>query len=243
MDELPAIFIFLLLRVAELTQCFPVTASQGVISLVYSTLLTKKVYRRCFIDLLCHVTGGHQSVQVFFCKNPGCAANVTHIFCSDNSVNFSHTHITECSGPPPPNNVCQHDGRAFVAKDTAGSCDFEGSMGYIDTEKCTDQKNICAFISATTPSPVTTEGTPKDHAKPGHIAAGVVGGLLLLIALACVIACCCIRRRNREQNQPPARDPDVNLPLREQQDPGETSEGDTHGGPGLDDGSSPQCGA
>ncbi|KAL7391770.1 hypothetical protein ABVT39_014533 [Epinephelus coioides] len=153
-------------------------------------------------------------------------------------LNFNRTHITECSGPPPPNNVCQHDGRAFVSTDTAGSCEFEDSVDYMDTEKCTD-KNICVFISGTTPSPVTTEGTPKP-AKPGHIAAGVVGGLLLLIALACVIACCCIRRRNRKQNQPPARDPDVNLPLREQQDPEETNERYNRGDPGPDDGSSPQ---
>ncbi|XP_049907266.1 uncharacterized protein LOC126394486 isoform X2 [Epinephelus moara] len=163
MDELyrATIFIFLLLRAAELIQCFPVTASQG----------------------------GNQSVQVFFCKDPGCAANVTHIFCSDKSVNFSHTHITECSGPPPPNNVCQHDGRAFVSKDTAGSCDFE------------DQNNICAFISATTPSPVTTEGTPKDHAKHEHTVGGVVGGLLLLIALACVIVYYFIRRNKNKNNR------------------------------------------
>lgn len=74
-------------------------------------------------------------MQVFYCKDSGCASNVTQVFCNDNLL-FSHALIADCTGLPQPNTVCQHDGQAFVSIDTPGSCDFEGDS-YIKTEKCT----------------------------------------------------------------------------------------------------------
>ncbi|XP_078105823.1 uncharacterized protein LOC144517611 [Sander vitreus] len=203
MNEAKLTFIFLLLCYAELTQCLPVTASQG------------------------------GNIFVFSCKNPGCATNVTCVFCNDNLI-WRHSHIANCTGPPPPNTVCQQEGRAFVSIDTHGDCEFEGKDGYIRTEKCTDHSNICVFISATTSSQVTSDGTPKYSSKLGYILGGICG-FFLIIGL-CLIAHCHKQRQNRELNQNHASDSDVTEPLREMQSPRETSGSDTRG-PGLNESS------
>lgn len=91
---------------------------------------------RYFIGILYLVIGGNRTVQLFFCKIPGCAANVINVFCNDKLL-FSHTHTTNCMGPPQPGAVCQHDGRAYVSIDTDGDCEFEGKDGYIETQKYT----------------------------------------------------------------------------------------------------------
>lgn len=90
---------------------------------------------RYFMKTLCDVTGGNTSLQVFYCKDSGCASNVTQVFCNDKLL-FSQTLIADCAGLHRPNTVCQHDDQAFVSIDTPGSCDFEGDS-YIKTEKCT----------------------------------------------------------------------------------------------------------
>lgn len=90
---------------------------------------------RCFIDKLHNVTGGNTSIQVFYCKVPGCAANVTKVCCKDEFL-FIQPPMADCSGPPQPKTVCQRDGHAFVSIDTLGSCEFERDA-YIETEKCT----------------------------------------------------------------------------------------------------------
>lgn len=84
--------------------------------------------------MLC-VTGGNGSVNISFCKIPGCAANVTKVFCNDKLL-FNSGGIKKCTGPPPPRSVCQHDGRAFVSTDADAVCEFEGKDGYIETGKC-----------------------------------------------------------------------------------------------------------
>ncbi|XP_042344990.1 uncharacterized protein LOC121945051 isoform X2 [Plectropomus leopardus] len=167
----------------------------------------------------------------------GCATDVTHVFCNNELV-FNNSHIAQCTGPPPPNTVCQNDGRAFVSTDTDGDCEFEGDAR-IETLKCTDQSDICVFIIATTPSPVTappqvtTEGPQND--KRGHIAGGVFGALLLLLIIGSLLNICV----KRYQNQPPASDSGETENLRAMQSSGDTSNSDTQGGPGLDDDSSP----
>lgn len=73
---------------------------------------------------------------MFFCKAQGCAANVTNVFCNDKEVK-QDPPIQPCKGLPPPNTVCQYDGRAFVSNDSDGNCEFEGADSYIETSKCT----------------------------------------------------------------------------------------------------------
>ncbi|KAG8012087.1 Phosphatidylinositol 4-phosphate 5-kinase type-1 beta, partial [Nibea albiflora] len=63
----------------------------------------KKQYVRCFIDILYDVTGGSRAVQLFFCKIPGCADNVTHVFCNDQEFFNGTRHIPDCTGLPEPN--------------------------------------------------------------------------------------------------------------------------------------------
>ncbi|XP_037632911.1 uncharacterized protein LOC119492491 [Sebastes umbrosus] len=202
----------LLLFAAGLTQCFPVTTSPG-----------GKSYR-----------------NLFYCKNPGCAANVTIVFCNDLPVP-THTHITNCAGPPPPNTVCQHDRRAYVSIDTDADCEFEGKGGYIMTEKCTDHSIICAFIDATTPPKVTTEGTREVHAKRPYIVGEVCGSfLVLLIVIVIIVVACFCKKRSTANNQQTASESDVTVPLREMQSRGGTRDSDTcNSGPGSDGGSSP----
>ncbi|XP_075955797.1 uncharacterized protein LOC142957723 [Anarhichas minor] len=196
--------IFLAPFAAGLAQCFPVTASQG----------------------------GNRSAQLFSCNSSGCADDVTGVYCNDVDL-MTQTRIADCTGPPPPNTVCRHGGRAFVSIDTDGDCEFEGKSGYIVTEKRTDHSNIWAFISANTSSQVTTE----DHARHRYIAGGVCGSALLIILIGTFGY---MRSRwiaqSRERNQQPAaRDRGVTIPLREMESPGETSDGDT---PGSADGCS-----
>lgn len=86
--------------------------------------------------ILFDVADGNSSVLTFFCKIPGCVTNVTDIFCKEEQIP-THTPFEDCTGTPPPNTVCQHDGRAFVSINADGECDFEGKHGYIETQKCT----------------------------------------------------------------------------------------------------------
>ncbi|XP_031705480.1 uncharacterized protein LOC116384707 [Anarrhichthys ocellatus] len=193
--------IFLALFAPGLAQCFPVTASQG----------------------------RNRSPQLFFCNISGCAFDMTHVYCNDVDL-MNQTGIADCTGPPPPNTVCRHGGRAFFSIDTDGVCEFEGKSGYIVTEKCTDQSNICAFISANISSQVATE----DHARHRYIVVGVCGSaLIILIGTFWYIHSRWIVQ-SRGRNQQPARDYTA-IPLREMESPGETSDNDT---PGSADGSS-----
>ncbi|XP_070821271.1 uncharacterized protein [Chaetodon trifascialis] len=194
-----ATFIFLLLWALGLTHSFPVTARQG----------------------------GNRSARLFFCVIQGCAANVTHAFCNDVRI-FSGSHIANCAGPLTPNAVCQHDGRAFLSTDTDGDCEFEGKVNSIDTKKCKDDSPICAFATAPTSPPVTT----NNYAIAAYTVAAV-----LVLGLIFFSVWLCKKRRQREQQ--PASDTDGNVPLREVQRPEDGNGRDTRGGPGLDDGSSP----
>lgn len=130
-------FIFVLLLTPGLTHCFSVTAKQGMSFLVYVILMMKK-FLWDISDPYCliNVTGGKTSPQLFFCTIPGCAADVAYVFCNEKRL-FSRTRIADCTGPPPPNTLCQHDGRAFVSTDRDGACEFEGEDRFIDTTKCT----------------------------------------------------------------------------------------------------------
>lgn len=90
-------------------------------------------------------------MQLFFCKIPGCAANVTKVFCNNELV-IDRIDIADCTGAPPLMTVCQRDGRAFVSIDTDGDCEFEEKAGYIQTEKCTGiyfyfPKLSCDFLA------------------------------------------------------------------------------------------------
>ncbi|KAI9521569.1 hypothetical protein NQZ68_003723 [Dissostichus eleginoides] len=142
--------IFMLFWAAGLMQCFPATASQG----------------------------GNSLAKLFFCMDPGCAKNVTTIFCDDEPVSFDHISDCRPAGPPPPQTVCQHEGRAFVFTNTSGQCEFEVKSRDIRTGNCKD--HICTFfngksdgVATTTPSPVPTEASRSDPAKRGHIVVGV----------------------------------------------------------------------
>ncbi|KAK2902195.1 hypothetical protein Q8A73_011941 [Channa argus] len=143
--------------------------------------------------------GGNTSLQVFFCSNPGCVANVTQVFCNDELL---ITPITDCTDLPPPNSVCQHGGRAFVSIDTPGSCDFEGGS-YIKTEKCTDQTSVCDFTSATPSSPLTTKSVQDlqtNHTRYYH-SCHVIAGLVLVL-LVLVLTYFYKKRQNRTNQQP-----------------------------------------
>lgn len=184
------IFLFLLLCAPTHTQCFPVTAGQG----------------------------GHSPVQLFFCETPGCATDVTRVFCNDELV-FSNTDIRSCTGLPPPNTVCQHDGRAFISRNTDSVCQFEGADDYMKTEKCPDSSNICDFINAPTSPPISTkdqQNVREDHAKWGLW--GVFGLALILVFGLTAYFCC--KKRNRDRNQQPANDSGVTEPLRSMQSSG-----------------------
>lgn len=90
---------------------------------------------RYFLDILFDVTAGSRPSQLFFCKTPGCAAEVTAVFCNEELLLYKSS-IENCTGPPPLGTVCQHNGLAFVAINTSGVCDFEGEFRHIQTEKC-----------------------------------------------------------------------------------------------------------
>ncbi|GLD68044.1 uncharacterized protein AKAME5_001936300 [Lates japonicus] len=66
-----------LLFAAGLSQCLPVTA------------------------------GGNRSANISFCKIPGCAANVTKVFCNDKLL-FNGGDTVKCTGPPPPQTPADH---------------------------------------------------------------------------------------------------------------------------------------
>ncbi|XP_042277203.1 uncharacterized protein LOC121903875 isoform X2 [Thunnus maccoyii] len=204
------ICLFLLLCVPTLTQCFPVTAAQG----------------------------GQNHMQLFFCETPGCATDVTRVFCNDKLV-FNNTDIISCTDLPPPNTVCQHNGRAFISRDIASVCEFERANGYMETKECTDLSNICDLINAPTSSPISTKGQQnvrEHHAKGGTIVGGV---LCLVLIVSGLTAFFCSKKKDGDRNQQPESDSGVTLPLRNMQSSGETSERDTDCDPGLTDGSPP----
>ncbi|XP_030271925.1 uncharacterized protein LOC115581173 [Sparus aurata] len=194
-----SIFTFLLLLLPGLAQCLPVTANQA----------------------------GNRPSQLFFCKTPGCAAEVTAVFCNEELLLYNSS-IANCKGPPPPGTVCQHNGLAFVAINTIGVCDFEGEVRPIQTEKCKGNSDICAILLAITASPAPI----KDHATPAWIAAGVCVIVLVMIGLSLYFW---KKRRTTEQQQA-----SVTVAMRVIQSPGETNKRYTDGGgPGLDNSRSP----
>lgn len=78
----------------------------------------------------------NSSEWIYYCETPGCGNNVTDIFCDDHRLPFHHL-FEECTGPPPVNTACLHNGRIFVSNNEARICEFEGDDGYIATKKCT----------------------------------------------------------------------------------------------------------
>ncbi|XP_056233469.1 uncharacterized protein LOC130170277 isoform X1 [Seriola aureovittata] len=174
------------------------------------------------------VTAGHGgNTSVYFCEVPGCASNVTKIFCKDELV-VTDKHIPDCAGHlPPPKSVCQHDGRAFVSSDTDDPCEFEGEA-YIETRKCTATSDICSL----------TRDTKSPEQKSLESIWIVLIVLVSLVSLVCLIIHIYKKRQNREQNPQEGSDSGVAEPLRDIQSSGNTSERDTSGAPGLDDSSS-----
>ncbi|XP_077942884.1 uncharacterized protein LOC120831293 isoform X3 [Gasterosteus aculeatus] len=106
---------------------------------------------------------GNKSAQLFFCSIPGCGSNVTHVFCNDESL-LSDGPIPNCTGPPPPNTVCQHKGFAFASTDSDAGCDFEGKDGLIESGKCTDNRSICASLHRGFHRPSLTTAFPLVNA-------------------------------------------------------------------------------
>lgn len=78
----------------------------------------------------------NSSEWIYYCETPGCGNNVTDIFCDDLRLPFHHL-FEECTGPPPVNTACLHNGRIFVSNNEAQICELEGDDGYIATKKCT----------------------------------------------------------------------------------------------------------
>ncbi|XP_077942882.1 uncharacterized protein LOC120831293 isoform X1 [Gasterosteus aculeatus] len=131
--------------------------------------------------------GGNKSAQLFFCSIPGCGSNVTHVFCNDESL-LSDGPIPNCTGPPPPNTVCQHKGFAFASTDSDAGCDFEGKDGLIESGKCTDNRSICASLHRGFHRPSLTTAFPLVNAtsqvptrgRYGFIVGVVISGLLIV---------------------------------------------------------------
>lgn len=88
------------------------------------------------MDALCVVTGGDASMQLFVCKDAGCADNVSKIFCQDQPVFTNTRPMAECTGPPALNTVCRLGGRAILSTVVNVDCEFEGKGVYIQTKKC-----------------------------------------------------------------------------------------------------------
>ena len=114
--------------------------SENVISCLHSSCDYKKSQRmnkqnQTMSRVLC-VAGGKAFPQEFYCEAPDCAARVKSVFCNDKQL-LSGDRIQECAGPPPPDSVCQHQGRAFVSTVSGATCEFEGTDSYIKTKKCT----------------------------------------------------------------------------------------------------------
>ena len=114
--------------------------SENVISCLHSSCDYKKSQRmnkqnQTMSRVLC-VAGGKGFPQEFYCEAPDCAARVKSVFCNDKQL-LSGDRIQECAGPPPPDSVCQHQGRAFVSTVSGAECEFEGTDSYIKTKKCT----------------------------------------------------------------------------------------------------------
>ncbi|XP_051807010.1 uncharacterized protein LOC127534824 isoform X1 [Acanthochromis polyacanthus] len=172
-------------------------------------------------------------VRMFYCE--GCAPNVTKVFCNDENL-LDHSHIPNCSGPPQPNSVCQHNGSVFASTNTSGVCEFEGE-NHIETKECRDF-NICFINNPTSSSPVSPRGlkATEDYTIP--IVIGVVVLLLLVIGLvACFRKKILSRRPNLEQKSDPGETKGLKM---------EQRSGDTERAPPavplLDDDTSPsQC--
>ncbi|CAK6970509.1 uncharacterized protein LOC121903874 [Scomber scombrus] len=167
------------------------------------------------------VTGGNS--HVFYCETPDCATNVTRVFCNDNLL-FSDANIPKCTGPPSPSTVCQHNGRAFISRDTDGPCEFEGPNGYMETKKCRDLSNICDFTNGSAPPPLSTKGQEND--KESHvteISVGVIFLVTLLLTVLGLTAYFCMKRK-KDRSQQQANDSDVTVPLEDTQSSGETRE-------------------
>lgn len=99
---------------------------------------------------------------IFYCKIPGCATNVTDIFCNDKQIPYQ-TPFAVCTGPPSRNTVCQLNGRSFVSTNANGNCEFEGKDGHIPTQKCTG--SYCYFFTSNHCSVVLLQSfsIPKDE--------------------------------------------------------------------------------
>ncbi|KAF7661134.1 hypothetical protein LDENG_00268880 [Lucifuga dentata] len=190
------------------------------------------------------------NLVLFGCKHPGCANNVTKIYCGDLLI-FYDSAIRECTGIPAPNTACQHDGRAYLAIDKPIECDFEGDNGYVETTKYSVMSNISAIFKAiyqqtptihqqtTIPSANSNSTTQTNTAVGCTVVALVVLGILGFIVV-CIY--CKKTKQNTEKNAQPTENHDetVYLSILERQE--DSSERAFDDGPTMEDGAlSPQC--
>ncbi|XP_064793124.1 uncharacterized protein LOC135513982 isoform X1 [Oncorhynchus masou masou] len=78
----------------------------------------------------------HQSLSCIACKSPGCAADVTKIWCGDDEL-LKGLPIPLCTSiSQRSKTVCQHDGRTFVLMIEEGKkCDMEQYHDHVPSEK------------------------------------------------------------------------------------------------------------
>ncbi|XP_047236672.1 uncharacterized protein LOC124877477 isoform X2 [Girardinichthys multiradiatus] len=170
-------------------------------------------------------TGARGSLTHFYCKPPGCAANVARVFCDDKY--FERGPLPDCSGPPQLYTVCQLNGRALVSSPAGSSCEFEEDGAYILTQRCTDIDPICLWIHATSPSPThSNNGEKAAGVSPGYTAIAATFGVVALLGAIGVLVYCS-NRRSRRLNQEQNSDPDVDEHLTDIQPSGDTTERDT----------------
>ncbi|KAG7243978.1 hypothetical protein INR49_006136 [Caranx melampygus] len=163
-------------------------------------------------------TGGHVSMS-YYCKNPGCAADVTKVFCHDDDPVFDNGPIPDCAGHlPAPNSVCQHHGRAFVTTDRAEQCDFEGKEGHIDSEECTVHSVICNITKDTTKEVGSI--TEEEESTERQRTVLIVLAILFFLGLLFLFVRFCKRRQNTEQNQQDGRASGTAQHLMDMQSPG-----------------------
>ncbi|KAG7242497.1 hypothetical protein INR49_006248 [Caranx melampygus] len=155
----------------------------------------------------------------YYCKNPGCAADVTEVFCHDDDPVFDNGPIPDCAGHlPAPNSVCQHHGRAFVTTDRAEQCDFEGKEGHIDSEECTVHSVICNITKDTTKEVGSI--TEEEESTERQRTVLIVLAILFFLGLLFLFVRFCKRRQNTEQNQQDGRASGAAQHLMDMQSPG-----------------------
>ncbi|XP_071383975.1 uncharacterized protein [Centroberyx affinis] len=157
-------------------------------------------------------SGKKSAHKVLACMNPGCAANVTQVYCN-NILIFNKADIPDCKSILEPMKVCKCGGRAFV--NTTGDCDFEGEWGnHIDRYPGGDSASLCGVelqnperstISSEDITAHTSSSPTSSDDLAGKIC-GVFGGICLLVLLG-GITHFCLKRRNKRQDREPTDEP------------------------------------